>query len=104
VNGTHVRFLVDTGASVVGLSAFDAQRLGFDLKKLNFDMTVSTANGNTKAARVTLKEFSIGSIRRKNVQALVARDGELEQSLLGMTFLNSIGSFEMGNGVLILRD
>ncbi|MFZ5931675.1 MAG: TIGR02281 family clan AA aspartic protease [Pseudomonadota bacterium] len=104
VNGTHVRFLVDTGASIVGLSAFDAQRLGFDLKKLNFDMTVSTANGNTKAARVTLKELSIGSISRKNVQALVARDGELEQSLLGMSFLNSIGSFEMGDGVLILRD
>lgn len=104
VNGTHVRFLVDTGASMVALNAFDAQRLGFNLKKLDFDITVSTANGNTKAARVTLDELSIGSISRKKVQAFVARDGDMDISLLGMSFLNSIGSFEMGDGVLILRD
>ncbi|HEX4891566.1 MAG TPA: TIGR02281 family clan AA aspartic protease [Alphaproteobacteria bacterium] len=104
VNGTHVRFLVDTGASIVGLSASDAQRLGMDLKKLNFDITVSTANGETKAARVTLDEIKIGSISRKKVDALIARDGEMSISLLGMSFLNSLGSFEMGDGVLILRD
>lgn len=104
VNGTHVRFLVDTGASIVGLSASDAQRLGMDLKKLNFDITVSTANGETKAARVTLDEIKIGSISRKKVNALIARDGEMSISLLGMSFLNSLGSFEMGDGVLILRD
>ncbi len=104
INGTHVRFLVDTGASFVGLSAFDAQRLGINLKKLKFDKTMSTANGQSKVALVTLDELSIGSISRKNVQAVVAQDGALWHSLLGMSFLNSIGSFEMGDGVLILRD
>lgn len=104
VNGTHVRFLVDTGASMVALSAFDAQRLGIDLEKLDFDITVSTANGETKTARVTLDELSIGSISRKKVRASVALDGDMDISLLGMSFLNSIGSFEMGDGVLILRD
>ncbi len=104
INGTHVRFLVDTGASIVSLSAFDAQRLGFNQKKLKFDRTVNTANGEAKVALVTLDELSIGSISRKNVQAVVAQDGALSHSLLGMSFLNSISSFEIGDGVLILRD
>ena len=103
VNGTHVRFLVDTGASIVALNEFDAQRLRIDLKKLDFNIPIDTANGQNFAARVTLDEISIGSISRKKVQAVVMREG-LEQSLLGMSFLKSIGSFEMGDGVLILRD
>lgn len=104
VNGTHVRFLVDTGASAVALSAGDAQRLGLVPKKLDYNIAVSTANGEARAARVTLGELRIGSISRSNVPAIVASEGALEQSLLGMTFLNLIGSFEMGDGVLILRD
>ncbi len=103
VNGTHVRFLVDTGASIVALNEYDAQRLRIDLKKLDFNIPIDTANGKNFAARVILDEISIGSISRKKVQAVVLREG-LEQSLLGMSFLKSIGSFEMGDGVLILRD
>lgn len=103
VNGTHVRFLVDTGASVVALTAFDAQRLRFDLSRLDFKIPIDTASGRAFAARITLDEISIGSISRENIEAVVIREG-LEQSLLGMTFLNSIRSFEMGDGVLILRD
>jgi aspartyl protease family protein len=104
VNGTHVRFLVDTGASIVALSAFDARRLGLDPQELDYNITVSTANGQTRAASVSLDEIRIGSISRSQVPALVVSEGALEQSLLGMTFLNLIGSFEMGDGVLILRD
>lgn len=103
VNGTHVRFLVDTGATIVALNNSDAQRLRLNLEKLAFDTPVDTANGKTFAARVTLDEISIGAISRKNVSALVVQEG-LTQSLLGMSFLNSIGNFEMGDGVLILRD
>lgn len=103
VNGSHVQFLVDTGASFVALSALDAQRLGFDLDSLKFDIPMNTANGLNYAAVVKLDELSIGSISRQNVPAIVHREG-LEESLLGMSFLKSIGSFEMGDGVLILRD
>lgn len=103
VNGTHVRFLVDTGASVVALTEFDAQRLRIDMDSLKFTIPIDTANGRTLAARVILGEISIGSISRRDIQAVVIREG-LEQSLLGMTFLKSIRSFEMGDGALILRD
>lgn len=103
VNGTHVRFLVDTGASSIALSAFDAQRLGIDLDTLNFNIPVQTANGTNYVARQILEEVSVGSITRQNVRAVVAREG-LTDSLLGMSFLNRLGSFEMGDGVLILRD
>jgi aspartyl protease family protein len=103
VNGTHIRFLVDTGATTVALNLFDAQRLRINVKKLDFNIPVDTANGRNFAARVTLDEISIGAIRRQSVPAVIVREG-LEQSLLGMSFLNSISSFEMGDGVLILRD
>lgn len=103
VNGTHVRFLVDTGASVVALNEADARRLRLDLKKLDFNVPIDTANGRNFAARVVLEEIRLGAISRKKVPAVVLRDG-LEQSLLGMSFLKSISSFEMGDGVLILRD
>lgn len=103
VNGTHIRFLVDTGATMVALNLFDAQRLRINVKKLDFNIPVDTANGRNFAARVNLNEISIGAIRRQNVPAVIVREG-LEQSLLGMSFLSSIGSFEMGDGVLILRD
>ncbi|HQT54100.1 MAG TPA: TIGR02281 family clan AA aspartic protease, partial [Phenylobacterium sp.] len=36
VNGSSVRFLVDTGATAVALTAADAQRLGFDPAKLDY--------------------------------------------------------------------
>lgn len=103
VNGTHVRFLVDTGASIIALSAFDAQRLGIDFDDLRFNIPIQTANGTNYAARHMLDEVTIGSITRRNVQSVIIREG-LTDSLLGMSFLNRIGSFEMGDGVLILRD
>lgn len=104
VNGTHVGMLADTGATLVTLSADDAQRVGIDLGELSFAIPVSTANGRTLAARIQLDEVAVGGIVVRNVAALVARPRDLETSLLGMSFLGRIGSFSVAGNQLILRE
>ena len=103
VNGTPVRFLVDTGASDVALSAADARRLGIDLSTLRFDRLYATANGRIAAARVRLDEVTIGSVTVRDVAASVSRDGQLEQSLLGMSFLGALASVRFDGDRLTLE-
>jgi len=102
VDGTSVRFMVDTGASDVVLSAADARRLGVDLKNLRFSRTYRTANGSVSGAPVTLREIRIGSIALRDVHASV-NGGELDQSLFGMSFLGRLAGFGVANGTLTLR-
>ena len=102
VNGTRVRFLVDTGASTVALTVADAERLGLQTDKLDYDRSVVTASGQTRAAAVTLGEISIAGARMTDVEALVIESG-LESSLLGMSYLGRLASFEATRTALILR-
>lgn len=103
VDGTHVRFLVDTGASHIALSPFDAQRLGYDLDALDYRVPYQTANGVAYAAPLTLDAVSIGSITVTNVRASVSQSG-LAQSLLGMSFLGELSAVELSGDRLILRE
>ena len=102
VNGARVRFLVDTGASAVALTMADARRLGIDTDKLDYAYDVVTASGQARAAAVTLGEVSVAGARIEDVQALVIEDG-LESSLLGMSYLGRLASFEATRTSLILR-
>jgi aspartyl protease family protein len=104
VNGQTISMLVDTGASMVALSREDAERVGIIPENLTYSMNVMTANGRTQAAPVTLSEVSIGPIVRNNVTASVAEDGKLDQSLLGMSFLETLGSLQMQTDELRMRD
>ena len=71
VNGQDVRFLVDTGASVVALSPDDAERIGFDRTRLNFSQRLHTAGGVGRAAPVVIRTLELGDIRLTNVRAVV---------------------------------
>ena len=102
VNGASVRFLVDTGASAVALTATDAQRLGFDPGKLNYAYKVMTANGEARAAAVKLASVSVAGARLADVDALVLDKG-LDASLLGMTYLGRLSSFQATRTALILQ-
>lgn len=104
VNGQNLGMLVDTGASSVVLTSEDARAIGILSENLDFSVTVMTANGQTTAAPVTLSEVSIGPIYRRNIRALVSAPGSLNQSLLGMTFLSTLGSLQMQTDELRLRD
>lgn len=102
VDGRAVRFLVDTGATAVSLSKADAQRLGIDVSKLNYEYDVVTADGRTRAASVKLGSVAIAGARVANVDALVIESG-LETSLLGMSYLGRLSRFEATPRSLILH-
>jgi aspartyl protease family protein len=103
VDGVAVRFLVDTGASSITLSAADARRIGFDPEALDYFLPVTTASGAALAAQVTLDEVRLGSIALSNVTAAVMPPGTLDRSLLGMSFLDRLSAFEVARDRLVLR-
>lgn len=102
VNGSHIRFLVDTGATAVALTPADAERLGFDPAKLVYGYKVTTAAGATRGAAVKLAEVNVAGARVENVDALVIEKG-LDASLLGMTYLGRLASFQATRQALILQ-
>jgi aspartyl protease family protein len=103
VNGTDFSMLVDTGASSVVLKSTDAVRAGIDVKALSFTVAVDTANGSTFCAPVKLRTIAVGGIGFSNVEALVAKPGDLKESLLGMSFLKRLRSYEVSGDFLTLR-
>lgn len=87
INGTSVRFLVDTGATLIALPASEARRIGIDLR--NAKRVVSqTANGTVAVYRVTLDSVKVGGITLYNVDATVHDSDALGVVLLGMSFLS----------------
>ncbi len=103
VNGVIVEMIVDTGASAVVLTPEDARALGFDVGALTYAVPVQTANGRSFAAQVRLTNIAIGGIHVGNVDALIAKSGTLHQSLLGMSFLSRLRSYEFSGDFLTLR-
>ncbi len=101
VNGTPVRFLVDTGATFVALSISDAAAAGLSGNDLVFRAAVSTANGRARVAPVTLRELRIGQFAADDVPAVVMDN--LPISLLGQSFLKRLDGYEMRDGVLTLN-
>lgn len=104
VNGSGIDVMIDTGASLVALTAEDAERVGVRVRPSDFTQRVATANGHAKVAPVLLHSISIGDVTVRNVRAVVAEAGRLETTLLGMTFLSRVGRVEMSGGRLILQD
>lgn len=102
-NGKPVRGLIDTGATYVAINESLARRLGYSGNQLDFRYTVNTANGQTKAAHITLDRVEIGSIRVRNVDVLVSRDEALSNTLIGMSFLNKLASYSAVDGTLNLK-
>jgi aspartyl protease family protein len=103
VNGGAVSMIVDTGASTIVLRPADARKAGIDPDTLTYRVPVLTANGRTMAARIRLDTVAIGPLDRKKVDALVAQPGALSQSLLGMSFLSRLRSYEFSGDFLRLR-
>jgi len=103
VDGSSLKFLVDTGASVVALTWYDAKRLRLNPEELDFDWTVTTAGGKTTAASVLIESIKIGNVEIENVEAIVMREDDLETSLLGMSFLGELYSYEFRGNTMIIR-
>jgi aspartyl protease family protein len=102
IGGQNVRMLVDTGATMVVISAAVAARLGLSLDA-GRKWRVHTANGDAFATEAVLPNVDLGTIYMNDVPALIADPGAGDVNLLGASFLKRLASVESRNGVLVLR-
>lgn len=95
VNGRNLRGLIDTGATYVALNVSTARNLGLGLNASDFKHQVNTANGRTSAAMVMLDQMNVGSITVRNVEAFVLEDKALTSTLIGMSFMTKLKSYQV---------
>lgn len=86
INGRAVQFMVDTGATVIGLGMADAEQIGLDYKAGRRVM-MNTANGQAPGYLVTLSSVTVGDVTVANVAAVVTPSA-MPYVLLGNSFLS----------------
>lgn len=89
INGVPMRFLVDTGATMVSLGISDARRAGIDYLRGQRGYS-DTANGTAVVYRVKLNSVKVGNITINNVDGVVHESSDMPFALLGMSFLNRL--------------
>jgi aspartyl protease family protein len=97
-----IEFMVDTGASVIALNQSDARKMGLNPESLDYKWEIRTAGGRTMGASVIIESIKINQVHIKNVEAMVLRT-DLDQSLLGMSFLRELYSYEVRGDRMIIR-
>ena len=102
VNGLSMRFMVDTGASVIALSKEDASRVGVKYLE-GVRGRVQTANGTMPVYRVKLDSVKVGDITLTSVDAVIVEEGKLPIALLGMSFLNRMEMKRDGDTLTLIR-
>ena len=101
VNGFPVKFLVDTGASLISIGAGDARRMGIDPTKGKPGIT-DTANGQVRVWRVKLNTVRVGDVVLNNVDAAV-HESDMNIALLGMSFLNRMEMQRNGDTMTLIK-
>lgn len=103
IDGRHIGFMVDTGASLVILRETDAAQVGLHPMPCDYTAIVSTANGRTKAAPAKLERIEVGDITVFDVPALIMPDEALSTNLLGVAFLSRLRRYEYADGRMLLE-
>lgn len=102
VNGTRVRFLVDTGANLVVLTPDDARRIGLAHGSQRPFESIETAGGQSGIARVSLKQVAVAGRRLSDIDAAVMNDG-MRVSLLGQNVLSKLGPISISGDEITLQ-
>jgi aspartyl protease family protein len=102
VNGTPVRFMIDSGATTTTLSQASAQAAGVKPSG-GFPVLVETANGTVELQRAEIEALTIGTIVQRNANVLIGSDSLGETNLLGMSFLSSLKSWRVEGTILTLE-
>ncbi len=96
-----IHFMIDTGASDVVLSKSDAAKIGFQLNDLEYNKSYQTANGRVFASSIVIDEMEFSGVKFYNINASI-NGGEMNGSLLGMSFLRKFERYEFYQDKLIL--
>lgn len=100
INGTSIRFIVDTGATMISLGASDVRRLGLDFNRGQKGYS-QTANGQVLVSKVKLDTVTIAGVTLHQVDALLHQN-DMPIALLGMSFLNRM-EMQRDGGTMTLR-
>ncbi len=102
INGASVRFLVDTGATLVSMSVEEARRAGVNY--LAGERGISqTANGVTPVYRVKLGQVTLGDITLHDIDGAVHENSALPVVLLGMSFLGKLEMRREGQSLTLTK-
>ncbi|PTQ10235.1 TIGR02281 family clan AA aspartic protease [Sphingomonas oleivorans] len=102
VNGTELRFLIDSGATMTALSVDGARSAGIDIDHGGFPVAVNTANGLIYARRLRIDRLELANVVRQDLGAISAPEFG-DTNVLGMNFLSSLQGWGVEQGTLILR-
>ncbi len=103
INGSSVRFLVDTGATAVVINKNIAKRIGVLYRVDGTPTMVQTASGVVPAYRVRFDEVMIRALSLKRVDGIVVDGSYPSEALLGQSFLNRLDMRRQGH-VLELQE
>ena len=103
VNGGYMRFIVDTGATTISMSAADATRLGIDYRSGRRGQSVVADGRRMPTFRVTLDSVTIGDITIFNVEASVSETPGIGGALLGNSFLNRVEMRREGQNLTLTK-
>jgi aspartyl protease family protein len=103
IDGRSLGFMIDTGASVVALTADGAASLGIHPAASEYTVLLKTANGTVRGAPARLGMVEVGNLVVRDVRAVVLPDGALGDNLLGLSFLTRLRHFEYSQGKMVLE-
>jgi aspartyl protease family protein len=101
INGFLVKFVVDTGATLVSMNGNDAKRIGIDYKTKGIKSQTETASGVVASYVVTLKTIMVDSIKLHDVKGLVIEGNYPTTILLGNSFLEGVNMNREGRMLLL---
>jgi len=102
VDGTNIRMMVDSGASIVALTRRDAEAIGIDVDRLPISGTARTAGGDVPMRTVVLDSVEVDGIEVRRVEAAVV-DADMGVSLLGQSFLAKLDAVNVEGDTMTLR-
>ena len=101
VNGSHIRFMVDTGATLVSIPVADAVRLGIDYEKGQLGYSLLADGRRVPSWRVLLDSVQVGDVTLTSVEGSVNQGVGIP--LLGMSFLNRTEMRREGSSLTLTK-
>lgn len=100
INGREVRFLLDTGATLVSVPEQLAERIGLERQA---PIRLETAAGTVQGWMTRLDEVRLGDIVQRDVRAAI-NPGRSDTVLLGMSFLREMEMTQRDGELRLVAD